>query len=115
MVPKPTIKEQIITQAIAEAQERIKFLEHELFHNDPVHKQFELYKKFNEFLKNKKGGERCTPESMKYIDNIGKEMKAQKKRQESYDSQEISDELADIKVQLSELVNEQFYLIKRKR
>ena len=108
------IRERIINQSIAEVEKRIRFLEHELYHNDPITKQMDAHCKFNEFLRDTKGKDRLTEKSIKFINDLDKEIKLHEKRQKTYDANKISKELADLNYELSELNREKYYIDRNK-
>ena len=108
-------KERIVIKALDEVQKRVEFLEHELFRNDPLSNQCSLYGKFNDFLKEKKGKERTTKESIKFINDLDKQMTAQKERQKTYDADKIQKELVTLQIELNELMNEKFTIDQMKK
>jgi hypothetical protein len=109
------IKEKIINQAIAKAEKKIKFLRYEIFENDPISKQFEVHKKFGEFLKNVTGKERLSEKSVNYITELNKEMELHKKRQKTYNSGDLMEELCRVERELRELENERWQMNMRKQ
>lgn len=108
------IKEKIVNQAIMEAEKRIKFLRHEIFENDPISKQLEVHKKFGEFLKNVIGKERLTEKSVNYINELDKKMELHKKRQKTYNVNDLMEELCRTEGELRELKNERWQINMRK-
>lgn len=108
------IKEKIVNQAITKAEKKIKFLRHEIFENDPISKQFEVHKKFGEFLKNVTGKERLTEKSVTYITELNKEMELHKKRQKTYNTSDLMEKLCRAEGELRELENERWRMNMRK-
>lgn len=110
-----SIKEKLIKESLKRCQERIKFLRSEIFDNDPISKQLEVHKKFEKFLKEKKGKERTTPESIKFINELSNEMELHKKRAKTYNLEKLMQELTDLEVEHGELMNEDWQLRQRKK
>ena len=101
-------KERIVNQALKEVEERIKFLEHEIFDNDPVTAQINIHGKFNDFLRDTKGKDRLTDKSIKFINDLDKEMKKHQERQKKYDVNKLKEELVKLESELRDLINEKY-------
>lgn len=110
-----SIKENLIKESLERCQNRIKFLRSEIFDNDPISKQLEVHKKFEEFLREKKGKERTTKKSIEYINELSKEMDLHKKRAESYNFEKLMKELTELEIEHKELVNEDWQLRQRNK
>ena len=108
-------KERIVNQALDEVNKRVSFLKNELFTNDPLSKQVEVHRKFGVFLNEVKGKERLTEKSIKFIDDLDKEMKKHKKRAETYDSNKIQSELVKLEGELTDLINEKYNIEQDKK
>lgn len=103
----------VLKKALRKCENRINFLRREIFENDPISKQLEIHKKFEEFLREKKGEERTTRKSIEYIVKLDKEKVLHEERAKSYDLDNLIQELTTLEIEHNSLVKEEWRLTKQ--
>ena len=81
--------------------------------NDPTSQLIELHLEFNDWLKDTKGEERTSKESMQFVNDLVKKQEQQEERKKTYDSNKLIEELVKIDSELQEL-NNQIYSLERR-
>ena len=74
--------------------------------NDPTSQLIELHLEFNDWLKDTKGEERTSKESMQFVNDLVKKQEQQEERKKTYDSNKLIEELVKIDSELQELNNQ---------
>ena len=83
--------------------------------NDPTSQLIELHLEFNDWLKDTKGEERTSKESMQFVNDLVKKQEQQEERKKTYDSNKLIEELVKIDSELQELNNQIYSLESREK
>ena len=102
-------KLEILKRLLSEMTKKREEVVYDL-NNDPTSKLIELHLKFNDWLKETKGADRTSKESMEFVNDLVKEQELHERRKKNYDSNKLIEQLVKIDSELQEL-NNQIYSI----